>query len=80
MISVKGETSNVKWGYFVQAAMVIALTVSALTACAGSSPLSDPRQMTFKSVEFTPPEPDRVVFENGMVVYLLEDQDRKSVV
>ena len=31
--------------------------------------------MTFKPVEFTPPEPDRVVLENGMVVYLLEDHE-----
>ena len=75
MMSVKDETFNVRWGCFVQAAMVIALTLSALTACAGSSTLSDPRQMTFKSVEFTPPEPDRVVLQNGMVVYLLEDHE-----
>ena len=31
--------------------------------------------MTFKPVEFTPPEPDRVVLNNGMVVYLLEDHE-----
>jgi zinc protease len=75
MISMKGKTCNVKWASFVQAAMVIALTVSAMTACAGSPALGDPRQMAFKPVEFTPPEPDRVVFENGVVVYLLEDHE-----
>ncbi len=35
----------------------------------------DPRQMRFGPVEFKPPEPDRVVLENGMVVYLLEDHE-----
>ena len=49
--------------------------ISLMSGCAGSSTLNDPRQMTFKPVEFTPPEPDRVVFENGMVVYLLEDHE-----
>jgi len=75
MMSVKGETFNVKRGYFILTAMVIALTVPVLTACVGSPVLGDPRQMTFKTVEFTPPEPDRMVFENGMVVYLLEDHE-----
>jgi len=45
------------------------------TACAGGPVLGDPRTMTFKPVEFTPPEPDRVVLDNGMVVYLLEDHE-----
>ena len=75
MKSVKGETFNVKRGLFILNAMVIALTVPMLSACAGNLALGDPRQMTFKPVEFTPPEPDRVVLENGMVVYLLEDHE-----
>jgi len=37
--------------------------------------LGDPRTMTFKPVEFTPPDPERVVLENGMVIYLLEDHE-----
>ena len=36
---------------------------------------NDPRRMTFPTVEFNPPEPDRRVLENGMVVYLLEDRE-----
>jgi len=75
MKSVKGETFNVKRGLFILTTMVIALTVPMLAACAGNLALGDPRQMTFKPVEFTPPEPDRVVLENGMVVYLLEDHE-----
>ena len=75
MKSVRRETFNVKRGYLILTAMVIALIVPMLAACAGNPVLGDPRQMTFKPVEFTPPEPDRVVFENGMVVYLLEDHE-----
>lgn len=45
-----------------------------ITLAADVAPM-DPRKMTFKSVEFNPPEPDRVVLENGMVVYLLEDHE-----
>jgi predicted Zn-dependent peptidase len=55
--------------------MVMAVAVPAWTACAGDLALGDPRTMTFTPVEFTPPEPDRVVLENGMVVYLLEDHE-----
>ncbi|MDP2384253.1 MAG: pitrilysin family protein [Nitrospirota bacterium] len=75
MRDVKREPRNVKRGCGILIAMVMAFTVPALTACAGNPALGDPRQMTFKPVEFTPPEPDRVVLENGMVVYLLEDHE-----
>lgn len=36
---------------------------------------TDPRTMRFPTVEFNPPEADRVVLGNGMVVYLLEDHE-----
>ncbi len=75
MRSVKRETFNVKrWG-FVVCSMIMAVAIPVLAAWAGDLALGDPRQMTFKPVEFTPPEPDRVVLENGMVVYLLEDHE-----
>ncbi|HEX9155408.1 MAG TPA: hypothetical protein VF819_07575, partial [Nitrospira sp.] len=51
------------------------LLLSVVTAWAGDLALGDPRKMTFKPVEFAPPEPDRVVLDNGMVVYLLEDHE-----
>jgi predicted Zn-dependent peptidase len=51
------------------------LLVLAATACAGELTLGDPRTMTFKPVEFSPPDPERIVLENGMVVYLLEDHE-----
>jgi predicted Zn-dependent peptidase len=37
--------------------------------------LTDPRHMTFPPVALNPPEPERVVLENGLVVYLLEDHE-----
>ena len=65
------------------AALVFVLVASSGCLAAGSSaleqeqnvPLTDPRRMQFEPVEFKPPEPDRVVLENGMVVYLLEDHE-----
>ncbi|WP_173047638.1 pitrilysin family protein [Nitrospira sp. KM1] len=51
------------------------LAASAVTGYAEPNTLKDPRAMTFKPVEFTPPDPDRVVMDNGMIVYLLEDHE-----
>src|SRR5206468_11498259 len=64
-------------------AVVCALVLAALVASVAASAAGDvakltrldPRQMRFNPVEFTPPEPDRVVLPNGMVVYLLEDHE-----
>lgn len=60
----------------VAVSLLMALSVVPfVTACAGDVALGDPRKMMFQPVEFTPPEPDRVVLDNGMVVYLLEDHE-----
>lgn len=37
--------------------------------------VADPRSMRFEPVTIHPPEPERLVLENGMVVYLLEDHE-----
>ncbi|MEQ1793179.1 MAG: pitrilysin family protein [Nitrospira sp.] len=55
--------------------LLVFVLVPFMSACAGELAVSDPRKMTFKPVEFTPPDPDRVVLDNGMVVYLLEDHE-----
>ncbi|MDE3036817.1 MAG: hypothetical protein KGJ14_12660, partial [Nitrospirota bacterium] len=52
----------------------------ALALCLGiGAPIAgaqdDPRTMQFDTVQFIPPEPERVVLDNGMVVYLLEDHE-----
>ena len=40
-----------------------------------AGPEADPRQMRFEPVRFQPPDPERIVLENGLVVYLLEDHE-----
>lgn len=51
------------------------LLIPLVSAYATEPAIVDPRKMTFDTVEFIPPEPERVVFENGLVVYLLEDHE-----
>ena len=70
-----GKTETARMTAFgVVGAVLVTLTMT-MTACAGGPAVGDPRTMTFKPVEFTPPEPARVVLDNGMVVYLLEDHE-----
>jgi predicted Zn-dependent peptidase len=75
MNSAKREALRVSRRGIILGAIVMLLLVPVLDACAGDMALGDPRQMKFKPVEFTPPDADRVVLENGMVVYLLEDHE-----
>jgi predicted Zn-dependent peptidase len=61
-------------------ALAICLIAGVLPADAGPQQApsvvpADPRQMRFPPVDFKPPEPDRVVLDNGMIVYLLEDHE-----
>ena len=44
-------------------------------APADASEFQDPRQMKFEPVTFTPPDAERMVLENGLVVFLLEDHE-----
>jgi predicted Zn-dependent peptidase len=59
--------------------LLVALALTAWLAphheVEAQAPLGDPRTMQFEPVQFTPPEPQRVVLDNGMVVYLLEDHE-----
>ena len=57
------------------AVLLIAVLLPVLYSREAELMLGDPRKMTFTPVEIMPPEPDRVVLENGMVVYLLEDHE-----
>ena len=75
MKDVNRETVNRTRSGMVLGAMLMTLLLPVLNACAGDLALGDPRKMTFKPVEFAPPEPERVVLDNGMVVYLLEDHE-----
>lgn len=76
MTVVKSERLGVRAFALINIASIAALLVfSVAVTCAGNLALDDPRKMTFEPVEFSPPEPERVVLENGMVVYLLEDHE-----
>ena len=79
MRGAKREARNVKRWSFVLCSMIMAIVIPVLAGCAGNPALGDPRKMTFPPVEFTPPEPDRVVLENGMVVYFIEYHERPLV-
>src|SRR5438128_551134 len=67
------EASGARWLRCIGMAMLV--LASAMTSYAADIAIGDPRTMTFKPVEFTPPDPERVVLNNGMVVYLLEDHE-----
>lgn len=73
MKRVRGERSGVRGLSAVGFALL--MLCAAAVGWAGDAALGDPRTMTFQPVEFAPPEPERVVLENGMVVYLLEDHE-----
>lgn len=49
--------------------------ISVVSSYSADLTLGDPRTMAFKPVEFSPPDPERVVLDNGMVLYLLEDHE-----
>ena len=55
--------------------LLMVLMASAAGTDAADLGFEDPRTMTFKPVEFSPPEPERVALDNGMVLYLLEDHE-----
>jgi predicted Zn-dependent peptidase len=75
MKRVKGKGLGVKGCGIAGLLGTAMLLVSVIAACAGEPALGDPRTMTFEPVEFSPPEPERVVLDNGLVVYLLEDHE-----
>jgi len=59
----------------VLSSLLLALLIPSINAYAADQALFDPRKFTFDAVKFVPRQPDRVVLENGMVVYLLEDHE-----
>ncbi|HJT22006.1 MAG TPA: pitrilysin family protein, partial [Nitrospira sp.] len=55
--------------------LLVALLIPVPNADAAEPAPLDPRTLIFDAVPFVPREPDRVVFDNGMVVFLLEDHE-----
>jgi zinc protease len=70
----KAPSSPLRIGLYL---MVVVMAMLSATVMVWAAVLAagDPRAMTFPPVEFAPPEPSRVVLDNGMVVYLLEDHE-----
>ena len=57
-------------------ALSLLVCAALLAACSTlPSPLGDPRAMKFDPVTFTIPEVERIVLENGIIVYLLPDPE-----
>ena len=75
MNNMKPEALSVNRRGIVLGVIVILLLVPVWNVWSSDVVLGDPRQMKFPPVEFTPPDADRVVLENGLVVYLLEDHE-----
>ena len=55
--------------------MCVLVSLSTAVGLAADLALENPRTMRFPTVEFNPPDAERVVMDNGMVVYLLEDHE-----
>lgn len=66
----------------------LSLIIIAVTACLcgvvasrqasfaqGVNPPQHPRDMVFKSLAFSPPKGDKIVLNNGMILYILEDYE-----
>ena len=74
--AIEGETGMLKKvnGILLQTILLLLLTQVAPGLAADLAP-NDPRTMRFPTVDFNPPDADRVVLDNGMIVYLLEDHE-----
>jgi predicted Zn-dependent peptidase len=55
--------------------MLVVLAFFILGGCASGPPAGDPRTMHFPTLPLSPPQPKRVVLENGLVLYLLRDPE-----
>ena len=61
--------------YPVIAMAIVLCLLQATVGLAADSAPNDPRTMRFPTVDFNPPDAERLVLDNGMVVYLLEDHE-----
>lgn len=55
--------------------MLLLLVMQVAPGLAADLAPGNPRTMRFPTVDFNPPDADRILLENGMVVYLLEDHE-----
>ena len=71
----RGIVMRKAMGRMSYVAMVLMLMLQATVGLAADLALDNPRAMRFPTVEFNPPDAERLVLDNGMVVYLLEDHE-----
>ena len=71
-----GQTTAAAQGNLIRAGVLLLVLFMPLLSAYATEPAPvDPRKMTFDAVGYLPSEPDRLVFRNGLVVYLLEDHE-----
>jgi predicted Zn-dependent peptidase len=59
--------------------ILTALVIFILPVSVPAENLPDPHTMTFPTLKFTVPQAERIVLENGIVVYLMEDHELPQV-
>ena len=70
------QTTAAAQGNLIRAGVLLLVLFMPLLSAYATEPAPvDPRKMTFDAVGYLPSEPDRLVFRNGLVVYLLEDHE-----
>src|SRR5574340_517076 len=71
----KGIVMRKAVGWMSFPVIVLLFLMQTTMGLAADLALDNPRTMRFPTVEFNPPDAERLVLENGMVVYLLEDHE-----
>src|SRR5512134_1064634 len=74
--TMEGEAGMLKKANGISLLTVLLLLVMQVApGLAADLAPDNPRTMRFPTVDFNPPDADRILLENGMVVYLLEDHE-----
>ena len=78
----KQEHGRIGYSLFVASLVVIIISAAFFVEGAArpgeldpTAELPHPSELIFEPLEFTPPEPERMELENGIVLYLLEDHE-----
>ena len=61
--------------FYILSGLIVALLTCSCALQSGQRLLRNPETFTFKPVQYKIPSPVRVVMDNGMVLYLLEDHE-----
>ena len=61
--------------YLIPLVLIIFLSTTTILDAARSVQLQDPQKLRYKPLKFTAPKAERVVLNNGMILYILEDHE-----